>query len=150
MLFYRPAPLKRTHDYTFLHGDELSESDSEEVLIKKTKFTPMQSFRLTQAMSLGKSSYELGSDIKITNAQHCKFDKISTETSSEPISSISSNKSKIQQRITDHFTPKESAQRRPTSTITHFSPECGTKHDEEQLHNGTYSLVRSSIALSNL
>ena len=95
---------------------EVSESDSEEVMLKRPHFMPSQILKDTQPFNVHIDSEETSnkSDAQITNAQQCKFGIINIEMShgetgnvstisAQPQSTISTATCSVQPPITKHF-----------------------------------------------
>ena len=162
--------LSKKQRSSLLESEEVTDSDSDLHLLKlptsSQNFLPTQPFMATNLES-HESDYQSHSDLDITNAQSCKFGKVvienseggtgncSTTTSStpQPVELTKSTPS-VQPQITKHFRSEATA-----ASNTDAQPGMpqnqhvdGTQGSQEEAkeHIGTYSLVRSSLALSNL
>ena len=141
----KSAQLKRKRSiYTFLQNEEISESDSEEQLLRK-KTTSTQPFKVTENSE--ESSYESSSETAIPNAQKCKFDTIpeshiegNTGNETTTTTGPAATSTPVQPPITSHFENQDKGEFNPPEND---EPLCGNS-------GGAYSLVRSSMALSNL
>ena len=158
---------KRQHRYSFLQLQEVSESDSEEVMLKCARFMPSQTLKYMQPFNVYIDSEETSneSDAQITNAQQCKFGNINIEmsdgetgnvstTSAQPQSTVSTATCSLQLPITKHFPgqPKNADVEGKKTTGGNDSAQASESALPEvrQSLTGTYSLVCSAIALSNL
>ena len=157
--------VKRSHQYSFLQSEEVSESDSEQSMLKWARVVPSQNFNHTQPFNVNISSGDVScgsdTDTKITNAQLCKFGTVDIEMSdgetgncstmsAQPQSTCSTASASVQPPITKHFA-KEASTRNVHNQNEH-NPQPSTSHPSEPQpsYGGVYSLVHSGVALSNL
>ena len=149
-----PLVLKKQRS-SLLESEEFTESDLDLQMFKlptaSQNYLPTQLFKPPTLESHETSS---GSDLDITNAQTCKFGRVviensegatgncSTTTHSSPPKSMKSPLL-VQPVITDHFRNKLDEQ-------MNQEPHPSSSQQERREHIGTYLLVWSSVALSNL
>ena len=88
---------KRQHRYSFLQLQEVSESDSEEVMLKRAHFMPSQRLKDTQPFNVHIDSEETSneSDAQITNAQWCNFGNIDIEMSDGETGNVSKTSAQL-------------------------------------------------------
>ena len=151
---HSPLVLKKQQS-SLLESEEFTESDLDLQMLKlpsaSQNFLPTQQFKPPPLESHDASS---GSDLDITNAQTCKFGRVviensegasgncSTTTHSSPPKSMKLPPL-VQLVITDHFQNKLDQQ-------MNQEPHPSSLQQEQCEHIRTYSLVWSSVALSNL
>ena len=149
-----PLILKKQQS-SLLESEEFTESDSDLQMLKlpiaSQNYLPTQPFKPPALESHETSS---GSDLDITNAQTCKFGRVviensegasgncSTTTHSSPPKSTKLPPL-VQLVITDYFCNKLDEQ-------MNQEPHPSSSQQEQREHIGTYSLVWSSVVLSNL
>ena len=161
------STVKRSHQYSFLQSEEVSESDSEQNMLKRARFIPSQNFSPTEPLNVeigsGDTSYGSDTDTRITNVQQCKFGTVDIEMSNgetgngstmsaQPESTRSASTNSIQPPITKHFQKDPSRDiMKPLPENTHDSvPSTSRPTKPQPSYDGVYSLVWSGVALSNL
>ena len=151
---------KRQYQYSFLQFPEVSESDSEEAMLKRPRFT--SSANTTQPFRIDSDESSIESEQNITNAQSCKFGRVKLEMSEGETRNFSTSSAQaqsttasVQPPIMKHFVrqPKSDAGVNNTNAAEDNSQASGSAPQPQGAGpsiGGTYSLVRSGIALSNL
>ena len=85
---------KHQYQYSFLQFPEVSESDSEEAMLKHPRFT--SSANTTQPFRIDSDESSIESEQNITNAQSCKFGRVKLEMSEGKTRNFSTSSAQAQ------------------------------------------------------
>ena len=130
---------KRQYQYSFLQFPEVSESDSEEAMLKRPRFT--SSTNTTQPFRIDSDESSIESEQNITNAQSCKFGHVKLEMSEGETGNFSTSSAQaqsttasVQPPIMKHFVrqPKSDAGVNNTNAAEDNSQVSEVRHSHKE------------------